>query len=109
MKKLLFICSQNRLRSPTAEAVFADYEGLETDSAGLDRSAQVVVSSEAIEWADIIFVMEKSHKQKLAKNFQPFLKDKKVICLDIPDEFAYMQPTLIDILKKKVIPLLGTY
>ncbi|WP_414755729.1 low molecular weight protein tyrosine phosphatase family protein [Anabaena sp. CCY 9910] len=109
MKKILFICSQNRLRSPTAEVVFAEYEGLETDSAGLDHYAEVPVSSEAIEWADIIFVMERLHKQKLAKNFQPFLKNKRVICLDIPDEFEYMEPALIEILKKKVLPLLGTY
>ena len=109
MKKILFICSQNRLRSPTAEVVFAEYEGLETDSAGLDHYAEVSVSSEAIEWADIIFVIEQLHKQKLAKNFQPFLKNKRVICLDIPDEFEYMEPALIEILKKKVLPLLGTY
>ncbi|OCQ97069.1 phosphotyrosine protein phosphatase [Nostoc sp. MBR 210] len=109
MKKLLFICSQNRLRSPTAELVFAEYEGLETDSAGLDHYAEVPVSTEAIEWADIIFVMEQSHKRKLTKNFQPFLKNKKIICLDIPDDFEYMEPALIELLKKKIIPLLGAY
>lgn len=76
MKKLLFLCSQNRLRSPTAETVFSEYEGFETDSAGLDRYAEVPVSTEAIAWADIIFVMEKFHKNKLSKNFQHCLKDK---------------------------------
>ncbi|MBD2412446.1 phosphotyrosine protein phosphatase [Nostoc calcicola FACHB-389] len=106
MKKLLFLCSQNRLRSPTAEAVFSEYEGFETDSAGLDRYAEVPVSIEALVWADIIFVMEKSHKTKLSKNFQPFLKDKKIICLDIPDEYEYMEPALIELLKQKVLPLL---
>ncbi|BAY62592.1 hypothetical protein NIES22_26660 [Calothrix brevissima NIES-22] len=106
MKKLLFLCSQNRLRSPTAELVFSEYAGIETDSAGLDRYAEVPVSTEAIEWADIIFVMEKSHKQKLAQNFQPFLKDKRVICLNIPDEYEYMEPALIKLLKQKVLPIL---
>ncbi|MEH2061204.1 MAG: low molecular weight protein tyrosine phosphatase family protein [Nostoc sp.] len=106
MKKLLFICSKNKLRSPTAEAVFSEYEEFETDSAGLDRSAEVPLSTEAIAWADMIFVMEKSHKNKLSKNFQPFLKDKKIICLDIPDEYEYMQPALIELLKQKVLPLL---
>jgi predicted protein tyrosine phosphatase len=106
MKKLLFLCSRNQLRSPTAEAVFSECEGFETDSAGLDRHAQVPVSTEAIAWADIIFVMEKSHKTKLSKYFQPFLKDKKIICLDIPDEYDYMEPALIELLKQKVIPLL---
>lgn len=108
MKKLLFLCSQNKLRSPTAEAVFCEYPGFKVESAGLDRTAENPVSTEAIEWADIIFVMEKSHKSKLSKNFQPFLKGKRVICLDIPDEYEYMQADLIDLLKRKVVPLLGT-
>lgn len=108
MKKLLFICSQNRLRSPTAEAVFSDYEGLEAESAGLDKEAVIPLCSEALEWADIIFVMEKSHRRKLSQRFQPWLKNKRVVCLDIPDEYEYMEPTLIELLKQKVLPLLGT-
>jgi predicted protein tyrosine phosphatase len=59
MKKALFICSQNRLRSPTAETVFAAWPNVETDSAGLAPDATVCLSSEQIAWADIIFVMEK--------------------------------------------------
>jgi predicted protein tyrosine phosphatase len=107
--KLLFICSRNRWRSPTAETVFSEYEGLEVDSAGLDRDAEVLLSSEAIEWADVIFVMEKIHRQKLNKNFQPWLKNKRVICLDIPDRYEYMDSTLIELLKKKVLPIIGTF
>jgi predicted protein tyrosine phosphatase len=106
VKKLLFLCSRNKLRSPTAEAIFSEYEDMEVESAGLDKYAEVPVSTEAIQWADIIFVMEKSHKQKLSKNFQPYLKDKRIICLDIPDEYQYMEPALIELLKKKVLPLL---
>lgn len=109
MKKLLFVCGKNRLRSPTAEAVFSEYEGLQAESAGLDREAEMPLSSEAIEWADIIFVMESSHRSKLSKKFQPWLKDKRVICLDIPDEYEYMEPELVELLKKKVLPLLGTF
>jgi predicted protein tyrosine phosphatase len=106
MKNLLFICSQSKLWSPTAEAVFFEYEGLETDSVGLDRYAEVPLSTEAIQWADMIFVIEKSHKSKLSKKNQPFLKDKKIICLNIPDEYEYMEPALIELLKQKVLPLL---
>ncbi|MEC4984766.1 MAG: low molecular weight protein tyrosine phosphatase family protein [Oscillatoria sp. PMC 1068.18] len=106
--KLLFVCSQNRLRSPTAAALFANYEGLEVDSAGLDRNAEMTLTSEAIEWADIIFVMEKSHRSKLSKKFQPWLKNKRTICLDIPDKYEYGSPALVELLQKKVIPLLGT-
>ncbi len=109
MKKLLFICSQNKLRSPTAEAIFSEYTGLEAESAGLNHDAEVPVSPEAIAWADIIFVMEKVHRNKLSKKFKPFLKGKRVICLDIPDEYDYMDAELIKLLKSKVLPILGTY
>jgi predicted protein tyrosine phosphatase len=108
MKRLLFICSRNRLRSPTAEAVFAEYEGLEVESAGIDHDAEAPLGREAIEWADMIFVMEKSHRSKLSQKFQPWLKNKRVICLDIPDKFEYMEPALVELLQKKVLPLLGT-
>lgn len=107
--KLLFLCSQNKLRSPTAETIFSEYEGLEVESAGLNKGAENLLSAEMIEWADIIFVMEKSHKNKLSKNFKLFMKGKRVVCLDIPDDYDYMQPELIKILKKKVLPLLGTF
>lgn len=109
MKKLLFVCSQNRLRSSTAEAVFSEYEGLTVDSAGLNQEAEIPLSSEAIQQADIIFIMEKTHRSKLSKKFQPWLKGKRVICLNIPDEYEYMEPALVELLKKKVLPLLGTF
>jgi predicted protein tyrosine phosphatase len=108
MKRLLFVCSRNRLRSPTAEAIFAEYKGLEVESAGIDHDAETPLGREVIEWADTIFVMEKSHRSKLSQKFQPWLKNKRVICLDIPDKFEYMEPALVELLQKKVLPLLGT-
>jgi len=109
MKKLLFVCGKNRLRSPTAEAIFSEYDGLEVLSAGVDWEAEERVSSELIEWADIVFVMESVHRQKLTKQFQPWLKDKRIVCLDIPDNYDYMESNLIELLKQKVLPLLGTF
>lgn len=102
MKKALFICTQNRLRSPTAEHIFANWPKVETDSAGLGNDATTPLSSEQIAWANIIFVMEKAHRNKLSKKFRPYLSNKRVICLDIPDEYEYMDPVLITILKAKV-------
>lgn len=101
MKRALFICTQNRLRSPTAEHVFASWPGVETDSAGLGADATVHLSPEQIEWANIIFVMEKTHRNKLSVKFKSHLKNKRIICLDIPDEYEYMQPELIQLLKAK--------
>lgn len=99
---ILFICSQNRLRSPTAEAVFADHPGVTTASAGLNRSAEERVGGELLEWADVIFVMEKAHRNKLTQRFKPHLKNARIITLDIPDDFPYMDPALIRLLKMRV-------
>jgi predicted protein tyrosine phosphatase len=106
LKNILFICGANRLRSPTAEQVFSRYPNIETDSAGLNAEAELRVSPEQIEWADVIFVMEKSMRVKLAKQFRKYLNGKRVISLDIPDKYTFMQPELVELLEKKVGPLL---
>jgi predicted protein tyrosine phosphatase len=102
MKHCLFICSQNRLRSPTAEQVFSGYPGIETASAGTNRGADNPVSTELIEWADLIFVMEQQHRSKLTTGFRSCLKNKRIICLDIPDDYAFMEPALVRLLESKV-------
>jgi predicted protein tyrosine phosphatase len=99
---VLFICTQNRLRSPTAEQVFSDWPGVETQSAGLGNEAGNPVTPELLAWSDLIFVMEKAHRTKLASKFRPYLGGKRVICLDIPDEYDYMEPALVQLLRRKV-------
>lgn len=106
MKHVLFVCGRNRLRSPTAEHVFAGYAGIECDSAGLSSDADNPLTGELVEWADIIFVMEKMHRARLSQRFRRHLKSARVICLDIPDDYEFMDPDLVEILKKKVGPLL---
>jgi len=105
-KRILFVCGRNRLRSPTAEHVFSSYPGIEVASAGITPDVEEPVSLELIEWADLIFVMEKRHREKLSQRFRGSLKNKKVVILDIPDEYAYMDPELIRLLRRKVSPLL---
>jgi predicted protein tyrosine phosphatase len=102
MKRALFICSQNRLRSPTAEQVFSRWPGVETDSAGLGGDASVALSPEQVDWATVIFVMEKAHRNRLKQRFRAHLNGKQVICLDIADDYDYMQPELVTLLKAKV-------
>ncbi len=101
MKRALFICTQNRLRSPTAETIFAAWPGVETDSAGLGNDADVPLSPEQIAWANIIFVMEKAHRNRLSTKFKQHLNGKRLICLDIPDDYDFMQPELIKLLEAK--------
>jgi predicted protein tyrosine phosphatase len=107
MTHVLFVCSQNRLRSPTAEQVFSTVPGLEVASAGLDARADAPVTPELLGWADIVCVMERSHRNKLSKRFRPYLKHQRIVCLDIPDEYEYMDPQLISILRSRVPRLLG--
>ena len=102
MKNLLFICSENRLRSPTAETVFSAYKDVQAIGAGTNKDAETPVSGDLIEWADIILVMEKTHRNKVAKKYEKLLKHKRLISLDIPDNYDCMQPELIQILKTKV-------
>lgn len=104
--RLLFICSQNRLRSPTAEQVFADRPGIETASAGTNRGADTPLSAELVEWAEVIFAMEKQHQRKLSQDFGQHLRGKQVVCLGIPDDYEYMQPELVDLLESKVLKYL---
>lgn len=102
MTNVLFVCSANRLRSPTAEQVFSTWPGIETDSAGISAGATVLLSSEQIDWADIIFVMEKAHRSKLTRRFRNRLKNKRVVCLDIPDDYEFMDPALVRLLEARV-------
>jgi predicted protein tyrosine phosphatase len=100
--RILFVCSENRLRSPTAAAVFSEYEGVEAISAGTNADCETPVSGDLIEWADVVLVMENSHRNKVAKKFRPLLKDKKLAVLNIPDDFDFMDPVLVRILRNRV-------
>jgi predicted protein tyrosine phosphatase len=102
MKNVLFVCSQNRLRSPTAEQVFADWPGIETSSAGTNNGAENPLSHELVEWADIIFVMERAHRTKLQAKYRAVMKNARLICLNIPDDYAFMDPALVELLKTRV-------
>ena len=108
MKHLLFVCSANKLRSPTAEHIFSTWPDVETDSASLNMDAEQQLSTEQLEWADIIFVMEKAHRNKLSKKFQKHLKGKRLICLDIPDDYDFMDPDLVRLLEARVPRFLST-
>ncbi|MGX5680067.1 low molecular weight protein tyrosine phosphatase family protein [Schumannella luteola] len=102
--RILFVCSRNRLRSPTAERVFADRA--ETDSAGLAPDAEVRLDAEQLQWADLVVVMERSHRRALAQRYRRHLGGVRVVSLDIPDHYDYMQPELVDLLEKRMAPLL---
>jgi predicted protein tyrosine phosphatase len=102
VKRVLFLCSRNRLRSPTAEHLFAGHPGMECASAGLAPDAESPLCADLVAWAEIIFVMERRHRAKLVSRFGGLLGERRVICLDIPDDYDYMDPALVDLLREKV-------
>ena len=103
-QKLLFVCSQNKLRSLTAEKLFEGFPAYQVRSAGTQPEARLVLTEGHIGWADVIFVMEKSHLNRIRRKFPQALQSKRVITLGIPDDYEFMQPELLDELRGKLGP-----
>jgi predicted protein tyrosine phosphatase len=101
-KKLLFVCSRNKLRSLTAEKLFEGSPEYQVRSAGTQPDARIVVTEGHIGWADIIFCMEKSHVNRLRRKFRDALREKQVVCLRIPDEYGFMDQDLRDEFRAKL-------
>ena len=101
-KKLLFVCSQNKLRSLTAEKLFEGSPLYQVRSVGTQPDARIVVTEGHIGWADIIFCMEKSHVNRLQRKFREALRGKQVVCLRIPDDYEFMDEDLLDELRAKL-------
>ena len=104
---VLFVCSRNQWRSPTAEQVWRRHPLLNVRSGGTSSSARHTVSDTDIDWADVVIVMEQKHKSRLVAEFGDLLADKPVHVLDIPDEYKYMDPELVELLEQSVGSLLN--
>jgi predicted protein tyrosine phosphatase len=103
---MLFVCSRNQWRSRTAETIFKDLQEHNVKSAGTEGDARIRVSEKLIRWAELIFVMEKRHKQRMMEKFEEAVSAKKVIVLDIEDNYGYMDEELIEMLRVSVKPYL---
>ncbi len=99
---ILFICSRNQWRSPTAEKVWSKHPGISVRSAGTSPRARKTVSAKDIQWADMIFAMEQKHKDRLKADFSRLLTHKPIHVLDIPDDYQYMDPDLVETLQNSV-------
>lgn len=103
--RILFVCAKNQWRSPTAEVVFRDDDRIDVRSAGLSRQSRHQISHRDVEWADLILVMEREHKSRLAQQFRDF-DLPPITSLDIPDTYPFMDPELIEQLKLATGPLI---
>ena len=106
--KVLFVCTQNLMRSPTAEMLYRGRPDLEVRSAGIAPDAIVPITEELLQWAEIVFAMDSGHRLHLQTHFfAAWGGAKRIECLDIPDAFQYMNPVLVRILTEKLRPYLG--
>lgn len=106
-RRLLFVCSANKLRRPTAEALCQGVEGIEAISAGTNNDAEQPLTGDLVEWADVVIVMERHHRNRVSKKFREQLRGKQLVVLGIPDEFEYMQPELVNLLKARLRRWIG--
>lgn len=103
---ILFVCSMNQWRSPTAETIFRRVDGIQVRSAGTSRKARRTVAVSDIRWADIVCVMEHKHLSRLRSDFRRELSHKDLHVLDIQDAYKFMDPALIDALTQAMAPIL---
>ena len=107
--RVLFVCTANKLRSPTAETLFEGLDGIEAISAGTDPEAPRSLTKDLVASADLIFTMESHHRERIRKKYKARPSDRRIVTLDIPDEYERDDPFLIELLKKKAGPVIRQF
>ncbi|MBV9773511.1 MAG: protein tyrosine phosphatase [Gemmatimonadetes bacterium] len=100
--KILFVCSVNKLRSRTAEEMFRGMQGFYVRSRGTEPDARVRVTAGDIGWADVVFVMEKRHRDRLRQKYRQECERKRIVVLHVPDDYDFMDPELVELLKQRL-------
>ena len=108
-RRLLFVCSQNRWRSPTAERVFRPDARLDVRSAGTNERAARKLREQDLRWAELVLVMEERHKKRIAQRFPNAARQVRVEVLGIPDDYRFMDPELVALLEEGVGPLVEAW
>jgi predicted protein tyrosine phosphatase len=106
-RQLLFICSQNRWRSLTAERLFDGHPEVVARSAGTEPGARTRVAAGHVGWADVIFVMEKKHAGRLRAKFADELRGKALVNLRIPDDYHFQDTALVALLRERLHAYFG--
>ncbi|MEX0361207.1 MAG: hypothetical protein AB3N10_09500 [Allomuricauda sp.] len=96
--KILFVCGRNKQRSPTAERIYANDPRVKVRSVGVGKTSTRRLREKDISWADIIIVMEGKYKKRIVEasrsTYSSIIEN-----LDIPDDYDFMDPELISLIK----------
>lgn len=103
-KKILFVCAQNKIRSFTAEKLLSGSLFYDVKSRGVAKDARIRLTARDIDWADVVFVMEKNHKNRIVKDYRERTVGKRIVCLFIEDIYEPMEDALIYELRQKLAP-----
>jgi predicted protein tyrosine phosphatase len=106
VRKVLFVCHLNRVRSATAERLFCKRPDLEVRSAGTSLDAMVRVNARMLDWADLVITMDDGQATALSEMFPAHPALGSLLCLAIPDDFTFLQPELVVLLEERVARVL---
>jgi predicted protein tyrosine phosphatase len=101
LPNLLFICSKNQWRSPTAELMFKGHQLHNARSAGTSEKARIKLSQKLLDWADVVFVMEYKHRDLVKQRF--VLNKQPLVVLNIPDDYHFNDPELVEVFKTALV------
>jgi len=101
VKKVLCICSAGLLRSPTMAVVLSQPPyNYNTRAAGVSiEYALIPVDDVLIHWADEIVCVEERIKDALVADFD--VDNTSIKVLNIPDNYEYRNPELIELIKEQ--------
>lgn len=106
MIRILFVCSRNLWRSPTAEVIYQNDPRIEARSAGIAPTAKRRVTEGLLRWADLVLAMERRHKLRIQEHFPHIAPQLRIEVLDIPDDYPFMDPELVAMIRQCVEPRL---
>ena len=71
-------------------------------SAGTEPGARTKLTPGLLGWADVVFVMENKHRDWIWQRYAEIVADRPIVNLLIPDDYAFMDDELVEILTHRV-------
>ncbi|MCC9600994.1 protein tyrosine phosphatase [Stieleria sp. JC731] len=106
---VLFVCSKNQWRSPTAEAVYLDDPRVSVRSRGTAKSARQTLQDIDLAWADLVLVMEDKHRHRLLADYPGETGFLPIEVLHIPDDYQFMDPELVELIRVASEPIIDSF